>query len=193
MMPALSMSDFDLPDVPDEKREAISLWIKSRLEESEAAHQNRIELLRTAGEHPSPIFSRFVRLSGELGLTKTLAAKQLGITVGMLMKFYADDYELGAAEILSAIAANMNRKAISETDPAAAKVGMAIMERRGGDEWKPPKKQVELDDSRNKAPIIDSSKLTYDERQQLRLMLTRVANGGDGDPVEPDETDTIIE
>lgn len=176
-----SMAD-ELPDVPDEKREAITLWVKSRLEESEKAHQDRIELLRTAGEHPSPIYSRFVRLSGELGLTKTLAAKQLGITVGALETHYAEEYELGKAEILSAIAANMNRKAISNTDPNAAKVGMAILERRGGDEWKPPKKQVELDDARNKAPIIDSSKLTYEERNALRQMLTRVANGGDGDP-----------
>ena len=36
----------DLPDVPDDKREAITLWVKSRLEESEKAHQDRIELLR---------------------------------------------------------------------------------------------------------------------------------------------------
>jgi hypothetical protein len=176
----------DLPDIPDDKREAISLWVKERLEESEAAHQNRIELLRTAGEHPSPIFARFVRLSGELGLSKTLAAKQLGISVAMLTSHYADDYELGAAEILSAIAANMNRKAISETDPNAAKIGLAILERRAGPEWEPPSKKVQLSDDRNKAPIIDSSKLTFAERQQLRLMLTRVANGGEGDPVEED-------
>ena len=58
----------DLPNLPDDKREAITLWVKSRLEESEKAHQDRIELLRTAGEHPSPIYERFVRLAGELGL-----------------------------------------------------------------------------------------------------------------------------
>ena len=45
----------DLPNLPDDKREAITLWVKYRLEESEKAHQDRIELLRTAGEHPSPI------------------------------------------------------------------------------------------------------------------------------------------
>ena len=176
------MASDDLPEIPDEKREAITLWVKSRLEESERAHQDRIELLRTAGEHPSPIYQRFVRLAGELGLSKTLAAKQLGISVSTLMSHYANDYELGAAEILSAIAANMNRKAISDTDPNAAKVGMAILERRAGDEWKPPKKQVELDDARNKAPVIDSSKLTYEQRAQLRAMIEHVQSGGEGDP-----------
>jgi len=179
----------ELPDVPDEKREAITLWVKSRLEESEKAHQDRIELLRTAGEHPSPIYQRFVRLAGELGLSKALAAKQLGITVATLTTHYADDYELGAAEILSAIAANMNRKAISDTDPAAAKIGLAIMERRGGEEWKNPARRIEMDHNPSKAPVIDSSKLTYDERQTLRAMIERVQNGGEGDP--PDDEPII--
>ena len=181
----------DLPNLPDDKREAITLWVKSRLEESEKAHQDRIELLRTAGEHPSPIYQRFVRLAGELGLSKALAAKQLGITVGTLTTHYADDYELGAAEILSAIAANMNRKAISDTDPAAAKIGLAIMERRGGEEWKNPARRIEMDHNPNKAPVIDSSKLTFEERQTLRAMIERVQNGGEGDPVS-DEEDPVI-
>jgi hypothetical protein len=172
----------DLHNLPDDKREAITLWVKSRLEESEKAHQDRIELLRTAGEHPSPIYQRFVRLAGELGLSKALAAKQLGITVGVLTAHYADDYELGAAEILSAIAANMNRKAISDTDPAAAKIGLAIMERRGGEEWKNPARRIEMDHNPNKAPVIDSSKLTFEERATLRAMIERVQSGGEGDP-----------
>ena len=183
----------DLPNLPDEKREAITLWVKSRLEESEKAHQDRIELLRTAGEHPSPIYQRFVRLAGELGLSKALAAKQLGITVAVLTSHYADDYELGTAEILSAIAANMNRKAISDTDPNAAKVGMAILERRGGSEWTPPTKKIEMDNKKNQTPVIDSSRLSFEERQQLRAMLTRVANGGEGDPIEPEEDEPLIE
>jgi hypothetical protein len=191
-MPALTMPDLDLPDVPDEKREEISMWIRERLEQSERAHQERIELLRTAGEHPSPVFSRLVRACGELGLSKTMSAKRLGLTVGAMMEHYADDYDLGASEIIVAIAANMNRKAISDTDPASAKVGLAILERRAGPEWAAPSKKIEMDDKRNQAPIIDSSKLTFEERAQLRLMLTRVANGGEGDP-EPSEDDPVIE
>lgn len=183
----------ELPQgLPDEERLAISLWVKSRLEESERAHLDRIELLRTAGEHPSPIYSRFVRLSGELGLSKTLAAKQLGISPALLEKHYADDYQLGAAEILSAIAANMNRKAISNSDPAAAKVGMAILERRAGQEWAPPTKKIEMNKPGDKPPVIDSSKLTAAQRQQLREMLTYVAEGGEGEPPSADEIDPVV-
>jgi hypothetical protein len=182
----------ELPDVAGSEREAISLWVKTRLEESERAHLDRIELLRTAGEHPSPIYARFVRLSGELGLSKALAAKQLGISVSTLTTHYADDYEMGKAEILSAIAANMNRKAISPTDPNAAKVGMRILESRGGEEWAPATRKLEMSNKKDLPPVIDSSKLTREERDQLRLMLTRVANGGEGEPDESDETDQII-
>jgi hypothetical protein len=188
----MSTDGADLPDVPDEKREAISLWIKERMEESERSHNERIELLRTAGEHPSPIFAKLVRTCGELGLSKHLTAKRLNITQSIIDANYKDDYELGAAEILIAIAANMNRKAISDTDPASAKVGLAILERRGGPEWLPPSKRVELTRDTNKAPIIDSSKLTFEERQTLRAMITRVQNGGDGDPISDDE-DPLIE
>ena len=172
----------ELPEIPDEKREAITLWVKSRLEESEKAHQDRIELLRTAGEHPSPIYARFVRLSGELGLSKSLTAKQLGISPTILATHYADDYSLGEAEILSAIAANMNRKAISDTDPAAATVGFKILERRLGETYAPPTKKIDVSSDRNKAPVIDSSKLTFEQRAQLRAMIEHVQSGGSGDP-----------
>lgn len=102
-----------------------------------------------------------------------------------MMKHYADDYELGAAEIITAIAANMNRKAISDSDPNAAKVGLAILERRGGEEWKNPARRIELDNNPNKGPpVIDSSKLTFEQRAQLRAMIEHVQNGGEGDPIE---------
>jgi hypothetical protein len=82
---------------------------------------------------------------------------------------------------------NMMRIGASDSDPNAGRVGMQILDRRGGEEWRPPAQKMEIDDSRNKPPVIDSSKLTYEERQQLRQMLTRVAEGGEGDPVEPTE------
>jgi hypothetical protein len=184
----------DLPDVAGEEREAISLWVKTRLEESERAHLARIEALRTAGEHPSPIYARFVRLSGELGLSKNLAAKQLGITVTTLDKHYAEDYDMGKAEILSAIAANMNRKAISATDPNAAKVGMRILESRGGEEWAPATRKLEMSSKKDAPPVIDSSKLTIEQRAQLRAMIEHVQNGGESDaPVDSADVDPIIE
>jgi hypothetical protein len=181
----------DLPTVPDSQREAISLWMKERFEIIEREHQQRIELLRTAGEHPSPVFAGMVKRFGGLGLPKSLCAKMLGISTGVLGQHYADDYDLGAAEIISSVAANMVRIATSQDDDAvASKVGLAILERRAGDEWIPPAKRIEMNNKRNEAPIIDSSKLTFTERAALRAMLTRVANGGEGDP-EPDDEPVI--
>jgi hypothetical protein len=42
-----------------------------------------------------------------------------------------------------------------------------------------------------RSPIIDSSKLTFRERESLRAMLTRIANGGEGDPPESDDEPVI--
>lgn len=184
--------NIELPELPDPERAAISMWMQQRFDIIEQEHQARIELLRTAGEHPSPIFASMVRRFGGLGLPKTLCAKMLGIGVGTLTQHYEDDYDLGTAEVLSTVAANMVRIATSTCDNANAKVGMAILERRGGNEWRPPSKKIEIDDGSNAPPIIDSSKLTYEERQTLRAMLTRVANGGEGDPVGPGEDDPEI-
>lgn len=169
---------------PGEQREALSVWMKSRFEEMESAHQRRIEILRTAGEHPSPIFSGMIKNFGALGLSKNLVAKLMNIGVSTIEAYYKDDYDLGAAEVISSLAANAIRIGTSTTDPQAAKVAMDILARRGGPEWKPPSRQLEVDDKREQAPLIDSSKLSYEERAQLREMILRIENGGQGDPEE---------
>jgi hypothetical protein len=185
--------DPDLPTVPDSQREAISLWMKERFDIIEREHQQRIELLRTAGEHPSPVFAGMVKRFGGLGLPKSLCAKMLGISVSTLLSNYENDYDLGAAEIISSVAANMLRIATSDDNQSASKVGMAVLERRGGEQWKNPAKRIEIDKDPNKTPIIDSSKLTFSEREQLRAMLTRIANGGEGDATTNADEDPVIE
>jgi transcriptional regulator with XRE-family HTH domain len=176
-----------VPDARGSEREALSLWWKERIQDIERIYEERIQVLRTVGEHPSPVFAKIVRMDGALGMPKSLLAKKLGMSVTMLTQYYGDEYDLGAAEMLSQIAANMLRIGTSMTDPAAAKVGMQILDRRGGEEWRPPAQKLQLEDERDKPPVIDSSKLTYEERQALREMLMRVANGGEGDPIEDDQ------
>ena len=169
------------------ERERLSLWMKERFDIIQREHEERIELLRTVGEHPSPVFARMVKNFGALGMPKRLVAKMLGITSSVLNSHYEDEYDLGEAEIISSVAGNMLRIATSTVDPAAAKVGMDVLSRRGGEEWRPPAQKVEMDDKRDGPPIIDSSKLSYEERAQLRQMLERIAAGGEGDPLEPEE------
>jgi len=180
-------------EVQGSEREALSLWWKQRIHDIEKIYEERIEVLRTVGEHPSPVFAKIVRMDGALGMPKGLLAKKLGMSVSQLMLHYGDEYDLGAAEVISQVAANMIRVGTSMTDPNAAKVGMQILDRRGGPEWRPPAQKVQLEDDRDKPPVIDSSKLTFEERAQLREMLTRVANGGAGDPVDEDENVLIGE
>jgi hypothetical protein len=167
------------PEVQGGARELMAAWMKERIQQIDAENRDRIELLRTVGEHPSPIFQNIVQTNGALGMPKSLVAKMLGLTVVSLDRYYADDYDLGKLSALRSVAANAIRIASSPTDPNAGRVAMQILDRRGGDEWKPPK--IVTEDDSKKAPLIDATKLTYEERQQLRIMLERVAAGGQGD------------
>ena len=177
------------PGVPDADREALAVWIKEQLAEVEREHQERIQLLREGREHPCPAFERIVRNHAIVGTPKSTLAKLLGISVTTLASHYGDVYEIASAETMAKVASNMVRIATSLSDPAAAKVGMDMLARRGGENWRPATKRLEVDNDPNKGkpPVIDSSKLTYEERAQLREMLERVANGGEGDPIESDE------
>lgn len=171
---------------PADEREVVANFWRARMDQIQREHDERVQILRTAGEHPSPIFAAQVKSAGALGLGKSVTCRLLGIAQYTLDTHYAADYELGTAEVISSVAANMIRIGTSTTDPANAKVGMDILSRRGGQEWRPPAQKLEVNDDRE-APkkLIDSSKLTYEERQQLRLMIERVQTEGDegGDTV----------
>ena len=173
----------DLPiDPAGERREALAVWMKEQFERIEEEHLRRVEILRTVGEHPSPVFSGMVKKFGALGIPKALCAKLMGVSAVIIENYYQDDYDIGAAEILSSVAANMVRIGTSTTDPNAAKVGMDILARRGGNEWKPPSQKLEVADDRDKVPVIDSSKLTFEDRQQLRQIVERaMARSADGE------------
>jgi hypothetical protein len=168
----------------DQERANLAAWMKEQIERIEAAHRERVQILRTVGEHPSPIFSAMVKQHAYAGLPQALIAKLMCCSVSTLLNHYADELDLGKAELISAVGMNMARIATSTTDPNNAKVGMDILNRRGGEEWKPPAQKVEFKPEASGPPVIDSSKLTREERDQLRIMLTRIAEGGEGEPQE---------
>jgi hypothetical protein len=173
---------------PADEREVVANFWRTRMETIEREHQQRVEILRTAGEHPSPVFAAQVKSAGALGLGKSVTCRLLGIAIHTLEMHYAADYELGTAEVISSVAANMIRIGTSVTDPANAKVGMDILSRRGGQEWRPPAQKLEVNDDRE-APknVIDSSKLTAEQRQELRRMIEYAQAGGEGEPLQPGE------
>lgn len=173
---------------PGDEREALTAWWRKRMETMEREHQERIELLRTVGEHPSPVFARQAKMLGGLGMPKDLSAKMLGLSRYTFESHYGTEYDLGAADVIASVAANMIRIGSSITDPANAKVGMDILNRRGGEEWRPPAQKLEVNDERA-APknVIDSSKLTREQRDELRRMIEYAQNGGEGEPLQSDE------
>jgi hypothetical protein len=160
------------PEIKGAQREQLVAFMRGRLEEIERDYQDRLELIRSGSEHPLPLYAKLVHNHAAMGLPKTQIARLLGISVSLMERYYAEDLELGVAQINLRIASNVARKALSD-DPDAAKIGLDWLDRRGGDQWRKSTQKVEVQE--NKAPVIDSSKLTPEERDQLRAIVTRIA------------------
>jgi hypothetical protein len=183
----------EVATVPIDERERMVTWFKSQIQEIESNANERIERLRTVGEHPSPVFAQLVQHHAGMGLEPALIAKMLLIPYGTLMLHYEEDIAIGGAAVNLKIAENMARIATSTTDPNAAKVGMAWLERRAGEAFRPTKK-LEIDDKRDKAPIIDSSKLSAEDRQKLREVIeAALAQQSDDTPEDDEEGPVLIE
>jgi DNA-binding CsgD family transcriptional regulator len=177
-------------DARGAEREALTQWWKTRVQEIEQTYEERIRVLRTVGEHPSPVFAKIVRMDGALGMPKKLLAMKLGISVATLVTHYGDEYDLGASEVISQVAANMLRIGTSIADPNNARVGMQILDRRGGEEWKPPSQKVEMKTDTGSGRLIDSSKLTPEEREQLRAMIIRQQSDAEEVPLLESDTES---
>ena len=104
-------------------------------------------------------------------------ARLCGVSWRTISEYYDDDYELGVVQFNMPVAANLWRIATSETDPQAANAAMKWLERRGGENWKPPRFEVKTEHVQEK-PLIDSSRLTFEDRAALRQMLTRLDEEG---------------
>jgi hypothetical protein len=159
-------------------------FMRERLETIERENAERLDLIRKGRDHPIELYQKLVHNHAALGLPKSQIACLLGISVNTLEQYYSDEVDVGIAEINLKIAANVARKALSD-DPDAARIGLDWLDRRGGDGWRKSTQKVEMVD--DKPPLIDATKMTYEERQVLKQIFTRIAEGGEGDPLQPDE------
>ncbi len=153
-------------------RETLAAWWRSQVAEIERAGAERRQLLATAGEHPSPIFARQAKVFGALGIPRDVVAVLLEMSQPEMEMYYGTEYAIGSAEVVSQVAANLLRIATSTNDRVAVKAAIEVMNRRGGEEWRPPAQKLEIEDSRKaKGNLIDSSKLSWDDRQALRAII----------------------
>lgn len=156
-------------------RANLSEWWKEQAEFMEKEQESIALVLEDAGDHPSLAYARQIRRLGALGIPQDLIATVLGISEGMLLEHYETELKQGEALMLVPVAASMIRMATSGNSKAALKAATEILSRRGGESWRPPAQKVEITDDR-KTPgkgIIDSSKLSWDEREQLRSIVER--------------------
>jgi hypothetical protein len=167
----------EAPDVPPDQRERIVAVFRERIRQIEADADERIRLAQQTTDHPSPVYQRLVKHYAAMGIKPTLISKMLMIPWSVLNTFYEQDLEIGTGEINLEIAKSMAMIAIDPLHPQAAKVGMDWLSRRGGEEWKPAAQKLEVADDRDKPPVIDSSRLSAEDRQVLREMIERATNG----------------
>lgn len=163
-------------NLPDEQRESLSMWLKESLAMQSVIYEERIAALKDIGEHPSALMGRFVRAFAGLGMPPRFIASLCKTSPSIIEKHYSEEMLLGRSETVAMVATNAVRIATSQTDPAASKMALAFLDRLGGDDWKPPTKRVEMGEI-EKPKVLDTSKLTYEQRAQLREIMLSMAGG----------------
>jgi hypothetical protein len=156
-----------LEEVMGESRENLAKWLKGQILAMEKEHTARIKRIREGLEHPMPYCAGLVRRFAGLGATKTDIARLCGLPVTVIREYYGEDFELGVALFNIPVAANYWRMASSGDDPNASK---GWLERRMP-AFKPPKLEIKTENV-DAPPLVDSTKLSFEERAMLRQMLT---------------------
>lgn len=175
--PAPKTDLMPLPEAMQIARESMSAWVTKEMALMRKEHEKRVKRIKAGKEHPMPFCSELVKRWAGLGASREQVARLCGVSWRTISEYYDDDYELGVVQFNMPVAANLWRIARSETDPQAANAAMKWLERRGGENWKPPRLEVKTEHTQEK-PLIDSSRLTFEDRAALRQMLTRLDEEG---------------
>lgn len=163
-----------LANMADADREFLEDWWRKQLDAIELEMKARAEMIAMAGVHPNQVFSRQVLQLAALGMPKDTVAILIGLSISEMLMHYGEEYVVGAARVVGQAAANLLRIATSTNDRVAYKAAVEVINRRGGEEWRPPAQKIEVATDPNAGRnLIDSSKLTFDERQALRAIIER--------------------
>lgn len=165
----------EMPAPPKKSdREVLDEWWRDQMGAILESIETRRAVLSEAEEHPSEIFARQALAFGAMGIPRDVVAGLLEISEADLVRYYGSSYEAGRAHVVASVAQNMLRMAMSGNDRVAVKAATEVLNRLGGEEWRPPAQKLEIDDSRKSSKnVIDSRQLSYEDRQALRAIIER--------------------
>lgn len=149
-------------------REMNDTWWRKQVAELDRAASDRKLAMRNGDE---AVHASQARVFGALGVPPDVAAALMGVTEGQFQGQYAEDYAVGSATIVARVSANFLRIATEGEDRYAVKAAAQILQSRGGEPWRPPAQKIEVERTAPKSNLIDSSKLTAEERQALRAII----------------------
>jgi hypothetical protein len=149
------------------ERALTALWWRDQVAELDRAAKERGESLKGSEAQ----LRGQARVFGALGMPSDVAAALMGVNEGTFRAQYGDAYAVGSATMLAQVAANYLRIATSTNDRYAVKACGDIMNRRGGEPWRQPAQKLEVSRPSARANLIDSSKLTFEERVALRSII----------------------
>lgn len=154
-------------------RDITAEWWRKQVADLERAARERGESVQKGTEG---VLASQARVFGALGVPTDVAAALMGMSEPKFVAVHGDAYGVGSAAILAQVSANLLRIATSGNDRYAVKAAIEIMNRRGGEPWRPPAQKIEVERTdTKKAGLIDSSKLTAEERESMRKILLAAA------------------
>jgi hypothetical protein len=174
-----------LTDPPKEPtaKDLTADWWRQQVRDLARAASERTDGVENGND---AVLASQARVFGALGVPTDVAAALMGMSEGRFQAEYADAYGVGSAAIMAQVSANFLRIATSGSDRYAVKACIEIMNRRGGEPWRPPAQKIEVTRPQPKQNLIDSRNLSPKDRAILRGILERAVNGGDAPALEHD-------
>jgi len=166
----------NLTDPPKEPtaKDLTADWWRRQVKDLERVARERGDGIETGND---AVLESQARVFGAMGVPTDVAAALMGMSEGQFAAQYAEAYGVGSAAMIAQVSANFLRIATEGSDRYAVKACIEIMNRRGGEPWRPPAQKIEVTRPGPKANLIDSSRLSYEDRMALRGILERAVNG----------------
>ncbi len=120
---------------------------------------------------PSEFSRRQVREMVGTGLLDGDIARCMQITEKQLTHYYQPELARGSPEKILHVARTMYSIATDPLNKGCVEAAKYWLERRGGEQWRKPPDRVENEVRVQERPVIDSSKLSAEQRAQLKEIL----------------------